>query len=117
MTNIFSYPLAETESLVFRTELTHFDVFSKHESTQERHIGTFKDGKWVFENLQQRQFFFLLFDQHRLNFGKAIKAYNRSLKEKPHLYEFRCIRKKFTLKISRIKRNVWQSVYNTFYGR
>lgn len=117
MIGTFSYPLSETESLVFRTELDQFDVYSKHESTQERHIATFKDGKWFFENLQQRQFFFLMFNQYRTNFGKAVKAYNRSLKEKPHLYEFRCIRSKVSLKISRVKRNMNNWFYNTFYGR
>ena len=117
MTNIFSYALSETESLVFRTELEQFDVFSKHESTQERHIATFKGGKWIFENMQQRQFFFLMFERYRKEFGKALKAYSRSLKEKPQLYEFRCLRSKVTLKISRLKRNMWNSVYNTFYGR
>jgi hypothetical protein len=117
MTNIFSYPIAETECLVFRTELDCFHMFSKHESTQESHIATYKGGKWIFENMQQRQFFFLLFDQYKAQFGKAVKAYNRSLKEKPHLYEFRCLRSRFSLKISRVKRSLWQSMYNTFYGR
>ena len=117
MTNTFSYSISETECLVFRAELDCFHVFSKHESTQERHIATFKGGKWIFENMQQRQFFFLLFDRYKEGFGKALKAYNRSLKEKPDLYEFRCLRSKITLKISRMKRNVWNSVYNTFYGR
>ena len=117
MINTFSYSISETECLVFRAELDCFHVFSKHESTQERHIATFKGGKWIFENMQQRQFFFLLFDRYKEGFGKALKAYNRSLKEKPHLYEFRCLRSKITLKISRMKRNVWNSVYNTFYGR
>ena len=110
--NSFSYPLSETESLVFRTELDCFHVYSKHESTQESHIATYKDGKWQFENPQQQQFFFLMFNNYKEQFGRAVKAYNRSLKEKPHLYEFRCLRSKFSLKISRAKR----SFSNWFYG-
>jgi len=117
MTNTFSYPIAETECLVFRAELDCFHVYSKHECTQESHIATYKGGKWIFENMHQRQFFFLLFDQYKVQFGKAVKAYNISLREKPHLYEFRCLRSRVSLKISRIKRSLWQSMYNTFYGR
>ena len=115
--NTFSYPLSETESLVFRTELDCFHVYSKHESTQESHIATYKGGKWEFENPQQRQFFFLMFNNYKEQFGRAVKAYNRSLKEKPHLYEFRCLRSKFSLRVSRVKRNVNNWLYSTFYGR
>ena len=117
MTNIFSYSISETECLVFRTELDCFHVYSKHESTQESHIATYKGGKWIFENMQQRQFFFLMFERYRVQFGKAVKAYNRSLREKPHLYEFRCLRSKFSLKVSRVKRNMNNWFYDTFYGR
>jgi hypothetical protein len=117
MTNTFSYPISETERLVFRTELDCFHVYSKHESTQESHIATYKGGKWIFENMQQRQFFFLMFERYRVQFGKAVKAYNRSLREKPHLYEFRCLRSRFSLKVSRVKRNMNNWFYDTFYGR
>jgi hypothetical protein len=117
MTNIFSYSISETECLVFRTELDCFHVYSKHESTQESHIATYKGGKWIFENMQQRQFFFLMFERYRVQFSKAVKAYNRSLREKPHLYEFRCLRSKFSLKVSRVKRNMNNWFYDTFYGR
>jgi len=115
--NIFSYPISENECLIFRTELDCFNVYSKHESTQESHIATYKGGKWIWENMQQRQFFFLMFNSYKEQFGRAVRAYNRSLKDKPRLYEFRCLRSRFTLKISRAKRNVNNWFYNTFYGK
>lgn len=114
MINTFSYSIAETECLVFKTELDHFHLYSKHESTSESHIATYKGGKWIFENMQQRQFFFLLFKQYKVQFGKAVKAYNRSLKEKPRLYEFRCLRSRFSLKVGRLKRG-WTNWFFELY--
>ena len=117
MENTFIYNLSETEYLVFKPNHNYFEVYSGHEASELKKIANYKGGKWIFENMHQRQFFFLLFDQYKVQFGKAVKAYNISLREKPHLYEFRCLRSRVSLKISRIKRSLWQSMYNTFYGR
>jgi len=111
--NTFSYNLSETEYLIFCTQNNTFDLYSTHEgSTNKTKIGTFKAGKWLWEDFQQQQLFWRLYSIYRDNFGKAIRAYNRSLKEKPQMYEFQCVRRKFSIKVTKLKRG-WN---NWFWG-
>jgi hypothetical protein len=82
MTYLFSFSLSETESLVFRTEQDKFLLFSKHESSQETQIATYIGGKWYFDNFQQRKLFFFLYNIYKIEFGKALKSYIKSIQEK-----------------------------------
>ena len=111
--NIFSYNLSESEYLVFQTHLNHFELYSSHEgSTEKSKMATYKGGKWVFESYQQKKLFWFLYGIYKDQFYRAIKAYNRSLKEKPALYEFSCIRRKFNIKITKLRRGC----SDWFYG-
>jgi hypothetical protein len=112
----FQYNLSETEYLVFKTHQDHFELFSGHEGGgQVTKIATFKGGKWGWDSFEQQKLFWHLFDLFALQFGKAIKSYNRSLKEKPSLYEFSCVRRRFSLKVTKLKHNWSNWFYDTFY--
>lgn len=112
------YSLSETEYLVFKTYRNHFEVYSGHDgSTEKTKIGNFMNGKWVFDDFGQRKLFFYLFNTYKNKFYSAIKTYNRSLVERPKTYVFVCAKRRFDLKVTKIKRNWWNFMYNTFYGR
>jgi hypothetical protein len=53
----------------------------------------------------------------RKDFGKALKQYIRSLNEKPKTYVVTCAKRKIDIKITKMKRSIWDWVYGTFYGR
>ena len=115
---MFTYSLSETEYLGFKTQKDHFELYSGHEGGGEpSKIATFRGGKWIWESFEQQKIFWRLYDLFTNDFGRAIKAYNRSLKEKPAMYEFQCVRRKFSLKITRIKRGWNNWFYDTFYTR
>jgi len=110
---MFTYNLSDTEYLVFKTQQNHFEVFSGHEGGGETtKLGTFRGGKWIWDSFDQYKMFWKLYNLFTEQFGKALKAYNRSLKEKPKMYEFYCVRRRFSIKVTKIKRG-WE---NWFYG-
>jgi hypothetical protein len=114
----FIYNLSQTEYLRFKTQPNSFELYSGHEGGAEpTKIASFKGGKWQWESFDQQKLFWSLYKLFTSEFGRAIKAYNRSLKEKPALYEFQCVRKKFSLKVTRIKRGWGNWFYDTFYTR
>jgi len=117
MLETFSYSLSETESLIFRTEQSKCYIFSKHEGTQEKQIATYSGGKWLFDSYDQRKLFFFLFSIYKKEFGKALKSYIHSLKEKPKMYEFTCVRRRFNIKITKTKSKISNWFYRTFYWR
>jgi hypothetical protein len=109
----FSYNLSDTEYLVFKTHQNYFELFSGYEGGGEIvKIATFKGGKWIWDSFDQQKMFWNLYEIFFPQFGKAIKSYNRSLKEKPSLYEFSCVRRRFSIKVTKLKRG-WS---NWFYG-
>jgi len=116
MLETFSYSLSETESLVFRTEQNQCYLYSKHEGTQEFQVAVYRGGRWLFNSYDQRTLFFYLYSLHKKEFGKAFKSYINSLKEKPKTYEFSCIRRRFNIKVTKLKRNWIEFFYDTFYG-
>ena len=110
---MFSYNLSDTEFIFFCTRRDCFEVFSGHEGSSERiKIATFKSGRWKFDDFQQQQVFWKLFSLYKNQIYKALKSYNRSLKEKPAMYEFQCVRRQFSIKITKLKRS-WR---DWFYG-
>lgn len=117
MNNLFSFSLSETESLVFRTEQSKFLLFSKHETSQETQIASYVSGRWYFDNYQQRKLFFFLFNIYKKEFGKALKAYVRSIQEKPQTYIITCAKRRFDIKVTKAKRNWSNWIYNNFYGK
>lgn len=117
MNHIFTYSLTDTENLVFNGNASKFDIFSKPEGGNQDLIAHFNGGKWSFDNHQQRQLFLTLFDNNRQGFYKGVKSFFRSLKEKPKLYEFTCVRRRFNIKITKMKNSLWDKIYGTFYGR
>jgi hypothetical protein len=117
MTYLFSFSLSETESLVFRTEQDKFLLFSKHESSQETQIATYIGGKWYFDNFQQRKLFFFLYNIYKIEFGKALKSYIKSIQEKPKTYIITCAKRRIDIKVTKAKRNVSNWFYNNFYGK
>jgi hypothetical protein len=115
---LMSYNLSDTESLLFRTNRDCFEVFSLHEGAADKtKIATYKGGKWVFDDFNQQKFFWLLYDRYKVQFGKAFKAYNRSLQEKPQTYIITCAKRRFDIKVTKMKRNMWDWFYGTFYGK
>ncbi len=117
---VISYNLSETEMLVFKPYPGYFELYSGHEGTSNRSkIATYTGGKWVFDDRSQRNLFFMLFTTYKKQFGKAIKFYNSTLtaKDRPKTYIFTCARRRFSIKITKLKRNWWNFIYDTFYGR
>ena len=117
MSYSFSFSLSETESLVFKTEQNKFLLFSKHESSQETQLATYSGGKWYFENYQQRKLFFFLYNIYKIEFGKALKQYIRSLQERPKTYMVMCAKRRIDIKITKMKRNWFNWLYDTFYTK
>ena len=112
------YNLSETEYLVFKTDNNHLELYSGHDgSTDRTKIASFRNGKWIFDDFGQRKLFFYLFDAYKNKFYSAIKTYNRSLIEKPKIYVFTCAKRRIDIKVTKMKRNWWNFIYNTFYGK
>ena len=112
---MFIYNLSDTEYLLFHTRENNFEVFSGHEGTSEsKKIAVYSGGKWVFEDFNQKQLFFILFTLYKNQFGKALKAYQRSLREKPALYEFTCIRRRVSIKVAKLKQG-WSNWFVGLY--
>lgn len=117
MEHSFTYSITDTENLIFSGESHNFKIHSKPEGGSQELIAYYKGGKWGFDNHQQRKLFLCLFDNNRPGFFKAFKAFQRSFKERPKLYEFTCIRRRFHIKVTRLRAGLWESLYNTFYTR
>ncbi len=113
---MFSYNLSDTECLLFNPIPNGFELYSSAEGLSEKKkVAVYKAGEWLFENFSQQSTFWQLFSMYRNSFGKAFKAYHRSLKEKPAMYEFQCVRRRFSIRVTKVKRGWWQWMYNTFY--
>ena len=113
------YNLSETEFLVFKTFNDHFEIYSGHEGTTEKtKIANFVNGgKWVFDDYNQRKLFFFLFSIYKNKFYHAIKFYNKTAIERPKTYVFTCAKRRFNIKITRLRNKMFDSIYNTFYGK
>ena len=110
---MFTYNLSETEYLVFKPQIDHFELYSGHEAGGDlKKIATYKGGKWKFDSFDQEKLFWFLFDLFKADFGKALKQYIRSLNEKPSTYVITCAKRRFDIKVHKLKRN-WD---NWFYG-
>jgi hypothetical protein len=98
---------------MFKTFHDKFELYSGYEGGGEQtKIATFQSGKWSWSGFEQHKMFWSLYKSFTEEFGKAVKMYNRSLKEKPSLYEFSCVRRRFSIKVTKLKRG-WE---NWFYG-
>ena len=118
MENTFIYNLSETEYLVFKSQRDHFELFSGHEgSATNSKLATYRGGKWLFEDYNQKKLFWFLFNIYKKDFGKALKQYIRSQQEKPKTLIFTCAKRRVDIKITKLKRNVWDWFYGTFYGK
>lgn len=115
---MFTYNLSETEYLVFKTHQDHFELLSGHEGGSDaKKIASYRGGRWMFESYEQKKLFWFLYNIFKDDFGKAFKAYRISLKEKPALYEFSCVRRRFSIKVTKMKRDWNNWFYSTFYRR
>jgi len=110
---MFTYNLSETEYLTFHTHRDCLEIYSGHDgATIKTKIATYRAGKWEFDDYKQQKLFWFLFGIYKSEFGKAFKMYIRTLKEKPQMYEFSCVRRRISIKVTKLKRN-WE---NWFYG-
>jgi hypothetical protein len=114
--NTFNYNISQTEYLHFKTQPNCFELYSGHEAGgQPQKLASHKGGKWVFDDFNQKRLFFTLFDLYRNEFFKAFKSYQRSLMEKPALYEFKCVRRRFSIKVTKLKRGWSNWFVDMFY--
>ena len=112
----FMYNLSETEYLVFKTQINCVELFSGYEGSGElKKIANYKGGKWVFDSFDQQKLFWFLFSMFKPHFGKALKAYMRSLDEKPKTYIIKCAKRRFDIKIQKLKKNWNNWFFDTFY--
>lgn len=112
----FTYDLSSTEYLVFKSHHDGFELFSGHEGSPEwEKIATYKGGKWKWDGFNQRKLFWFLFNIYKKEFGKALRAYMKSLKEKPTTWELNCVRRKISIKITKLKRGWNDWFYDMFY--
>ena len=113
--NTFIYNLSDTEYLVFKTQWDCFELYSGHEGTSNNtKIATYKGGKWVFSDYNEKKLFWFLFSIYKNDFGKALKQYIRSLNEKPKTYIIECAARRFNIKITKLKRNISNKFYNIY---
>lgn len=115
-----TYALSETETLVFKPYLGYFEVYSRHEgSTNLTKIATYVGGKWMFDDRTQRNFFFILFNNYKQQFGKALKYYNAYMtgKDRPKVYGFTCLKRRVDIQVIRLKRtcrSYTSNIFNSF---
>jgi hypothetical protein len=96
----FIYNLNEMEYLMFQPTDRGFELFSGcTTSLYKEKIASYRFGKWYWEGFNERKLFWFLFILYKKEFGRAIKAYNRTLKEKPLTWEFNCVYRRIQLKI------------------
>lgn len=112
----FIYNLSETEYLVFKSNHNYFEVYSGHEATELKKIANYKGGKWMFDSYDQKKLFWFLYSIFKDDFGKALKQYIRSLNEKPKTYMIVCAKRRFDIKIQKMKRN-WDNWFYSLYSR
>jgi len=115
MNQTLTYAISETENLIFSGVENKFELYSKAEGSSRELIARFEAGKWSFENEQQKKLFLALFDNNRVKFFKAIKVFQRSLKELPKLYEFTCLRRKISIKVTKLKKDISEKIQDIFY--
>lgn len=115
---MFTYNLSDTEYLVFKTQRDCFELFSAHEGggADMKKIAIYKGGRWVFESYEQQKMFWFLFNMFKNQFGKALKSYSRATTEKPQTYVFTCAKRRFDIKIQKIKRG-WDNWFYGLYGK
>ena len=110
----YYYYLNENDSLVFKQIKTNsFELFTKGEATTEAKIGIYEGNKWVWEDKNQSTLFFHFLQNNPKEFQKAFKSYWRSFDEKPTVWE--CAIRRFKIKVTKRKRKVVDSFYNTIY--
>lgn len=118
--------LSETETLIYRQYPAYiqypprFELYSMHENTSnEIKIGTYTGGKWLFDDHAQRNLFFILFNAHKKQFGKVIKIYNSAItsKDRPKNYVFTCAKRKFNIKVTKLKRSCTNLILDAFSGK
>lgn len=105
LTPNYYFHLNGTEMLVFKTNNEGFELFSKHEVSQETKIAEMKTGKWIFEDHYQQKLFFNLFQNHKYGFGKAIKNYNKKIQTKSPKSIFYCFKRKTKINFNKIKKH------------
>jgi len=111
----YVYSLSDTEYIVFKTHNDHFELFSGHEGGGDlKKIANYKGGKWLFDSFDQKKLFWFLFTMFKNDFGKALKKYTKSLNEKPKTYVIKCAKRRFDIKVQKIKRG-WSNWFYSFY--
>lgn len=114
---MFTYHLSETEYLVFKTYNNYFELFSGHEGGAElKKIANYKGGKWNFDSYDQQKLFWFLFTMFKADFGKAIRRFSKSLDERPKTYVFVCAKRRFDVKVQKMKRGWNNWFYNLYEG-
>ena len=109
----FVYNLSDTEYLVFKSQRECFELYSGHEGGGElKKIANYKGGKWFFDSFEQKKLFWFLFSMFKVDFGRALKKYSKSLDEKPKTYVIKCAKRRFDIKVQKMKRS-WN---DWFYG-
>lgn len=111
MIDTYAHTITDQETLIFRPEGSLVHLYSKSEGCRETHIATYSGGKWLFTDYQQQRLFFTLFNLHRFSYHRAFKAHLRKGAVKSNLYEFTCLRRRFTLKIIKITRKIKKSLF------
>jgi hypothetical protein len=111
----YTYNLSDTEYIVFKTHNDHFELYSGHEGGGDlKKIANYKGGKWLFDSFDQKKLFWFLFTMFKNDFGKALKKYTKSLNEKPKTYVIKCAKRRFDIKVQKIKRG-WSNWFYSFY--
>ena len=113
---MFTYNLSSTEYLVFKPQRDYFELYSGHEASELKKIATYRGGKWVFESYDQQKLFWFLYNLFKVDFGKAMKMYTRSLVERPKTYVITCAKRRIDIKVQKIKRN-WDNWFYSFYRK
>jgi hypothetical protein len=100
----YYHRLKDSELLIFKSHKGYFEIFSKHESSQETKIAEMRNGKWVFEDFYQQKLFFNLFQSNRYGFEKAIKCFNKYIQPKKSI--FNCFKRKTKIKFKKFKKHI-----------
>lgn len=117
--NNLYFKFNQLETLVFKQQEgnpAHFDLYIKGEATSEMKIATYKNSRWLFDDVRQRTVFLNIMISDRVNFRRAFKCYMKeAYGEMPTVWQ--CAWRKFNIRVIKAKRRITNEFYSTYVMR
>ena len=114
--DVTTFELSEHDSLVVKPVFDGVEFSHLREGTKPHPLAIYKAGRWHYNNEHERSLFLQLMQTYPKEFRRSFKKYFQS-RQKSKYYTITCARRKFTIWSQKLNSGLWDSIYNTFYGR